>query len=64
VAQQIAALATQLADHQLQQEQERQQLLEQLTQLQEQFTALDQQPQRSGSERSEQDQKKRASTER
>src|SRR4051812_24841233 len=58
-----AVLATQLVEQQLQQEQGRQQLQEQLTQLQEQFAALAQQ-QRAGSERREQDQEKRASTDR
>jgi hypothetical protein len=47
MTQQVAALATQLAEQHIQQEQGRHHFLEQLTHLQEQFTALDQQGQRS-----------------
>jgi len=63
ITQQVAALATQIAEQQLHQEQARQQLLGQFARLQEQFVVPNQQRQHSGTERRLQEQKEGESTE-
>ena len=64
MVQQVAALPTQIAEQQLQQERARQQQAEEMMRLQEQCKVLAQQWQHSGAEGQKSGQKKRGSTER